>query len=234
MYVAGDPIPGYLAAPSDASPWPGVMVLHQGYGLDDDIRRITDRVAAMGYLAVAPDLVDGRGWRCLARLFRDLRRGHGEAIEKLESVIAWIRARADCTGQVGTIGFCLGGGFAFLLGARGEVDAAAPSYGLAPRDFTSSCPVVASYGARDRLHRGQAAKARRLLAEAGVAQDVKVYQTAGHSFMNQSDGDHRLVELISQPFLAVGYDREAAEDAWSRIEAFFREHLSAGHQPRPA
>ena len=88
LYIVGDPIPGYLATADGAGPFPGVVVLHQAHGLDDDIRRLTDRVASLGYLAVAPDLVAGRGWRCIAGLFRDLLRGRGEGVETAEAVIA--------------------------------------------------------------------------------------------------------------------------------------------------
>ncbi|HKY47114.1 MAG TPA: dienelactone hydrolase family protein, partial [Acidimicrobiia bacterium] len=63
--------------PSETGPWAGVVVLHQAFGLDDDIRRITDRLAALGYLAVAPDLLAEGGFRCLARLFLDVQRGQG-------------------------------------------------------------------------------------------------------------------------------------------------------------
>ena len=153
LYIAGDPIPGYLSVPESGGPWPGAVVLHQAFGLDDDIRRITDRVAAMGYLSVAPDLVAGGGWRCIARLFRDLSRGFGENVEKVEAVITWLRSRADCSGKVGAIGFCMGGGYAFLLGSKGQVDVTAPNYGAVPPELASSCPVVGSYGAEDRVTR---------------------------------------------------------------------------------
>jgi carboxymethylenebutenolidase len=200
--------------------------------LDDDIRRLTDRVAGMGYLAVAPDLVDGGGWRCLARLFRDVRRGRGESVEKVEAVIDWLTQRADCSGRVGCIGFCLGGGFAFLLGAKSLVDVAAPNYGMAAPDLTGSCPVVASFGGRDRMFRSNAARARRQLAAAGIDHDIEIYDQAGHGFMNQAEG-HPVIETLGRPLLAVGYQRAAAEDAWNRIERFFGRYLSDELQPPP-
>lgn len=232
LYIPGDPIPGYLASPRDGSPWPGVVVLHQAYGLDDDIRRITDRIADLGYLAIAPDLLAGGGWRCLARLFLDVRRGGGESVVKVEAVAEWLRLRADCAGPVGAIGFCLGGGYAFLLGAAGRIQATAPNYGLVPPDLSGSCPVIASFGGRDRVFRSQADKAKRALQAAAVDYDVKLYENAGHGFMNRTEG-HALVESLGRPLLAVGYQREAAEDAWQRIEAFFARHLSVEQQPPP-
>ena len=224
LYIAGDPIPGYLAVPVGTGPFPGVVVLHQAYGLDDDIRRQTDRVAALGYLAVAPDLVADGGWRCVAGLFLDLMRGRGEGVEKAEAVVDWVRRRADCDGKVGAIGFCLGGGFAYLLGLSGKLEATAPNYGRPPKALTGSCPVVASYGGRDRIFRRQAARVEKALDQEGIPHDVKVYPQAGHGFMNHSAG-HELLAVASRPFLAVGYDKDAAEDSWLRIESFFALHL---------
>lgn len=224
LYLAGDPIPGYLAAPDGTGPFPGVMVLHQAYGLDDDVRRHTDRVAALGYLAVAPDLVADGGWRCLASLFRDVRRGRGKGVERVEAVIDWLRRRAECNGKVGAIGFCLGGGLAFLLGLSGKIDATAPNYGRAPKRLVGSCPVVASYGGRDRVYARQAARVKKSLEENGIPHDVKVYEDAGHGFMNRDD-DHPILTAINRPILALGYHKESAEDAWLRIEDFFARHL---------
>jgi len=231
LYISGDPIPGYLSAPDNGGPWPGVVVLHQAFGLDDDIRRITDRVASLGYLAVAPDLVDGGGWGCIARIARDLWRGEGNNVDTVEAVITWLRSRADCSGKVGAIGFCLGGGYAFLLGAKQKVDVTASNYGQIPDDLANSCPVVASYGAEDRILRRGAQGARAALEEAGIDNDFKIYRGAGHGFMNQAEG-HRLIETLGRPLLAVGYRRDAAEDAWVRIEAFFAKYLNGERLPQ--
>lgn len=227
IYLTGDPIPGYLAMPSETGPWPGVVVIHQAFGLDDDIRRITDRLARMGYLAVAPDLLAEGGWRCLARLFLDVQRGKGAAVDAVEDVVEWITARSDCSGRVGVIGFCVGGGLAFLLGTSGTVDAIAPKYGKAPKAerLARSCPVVASYGRKDRVLAREASSVETALAAAGIDHDVKVYEEAGHGFMNQVEG-HRVMRVLTRPVMTVAYDRDAAEDAWARVEIFFERHLA--------
>lgn len=227
LYLPGDPIPGYLAMPADIGPWPGVVVLHQAFGLDDDIRRITDRLAGIGYLAVAPDLVAGGGLRCLARLFLDVQRGQGHSVDTVRDVVDWISGRSDCNGRVGVVGFCVGGGLAFLIGLTGSVDAIAPNYGKTPKAerLARSCPVVASYGRKDRVFARAAERAESGLTSARVDHDVKVYDVAGHGFMNQVEG-HRLMRTLTRPVMAVDYNRDAAEDAWTRIEAFFARHLA--------
>jgi carboxymethylenebutenolidase len=227
LYLPGDPIPGYLAMPSEIGPWPGVVVLHQAFGLDDDIRRITDRLAGLGYLAVAPDLLAEGGFRCLARLFLDVQRGKGDSVDTVRDVVDWISGRSDCNGRVGVIGFCVGGGLAFLIGLTGTVDAVAPNYGKAPKAerLARSCPVVASYGRKDRVFTKAAEVAETGLTSARVDHDVKVYDDAGHGFMNQVEG-HRLMNALTRPVMAVDYNRDAAEDAWTRIETFFGRYLS--------
>ena len=229
LYLPGDPIPGYLAMPSEAGPWAGVVVLHQAFGLDDDIRRITDRLAGLGYLAVAPDLLAQGGFRCLARLFLDVQRGKGDSVETVQDVVDWISGRSDCNGRVGVIGFCVGGGLAFLIGLTGTVDAVAPNYGKAPKAerLARSCPVIASYGRKDRWFAREADVAEKGLTSAGVDHDVKVYDDAGHGFMNQIEG-HRLMKTLTRPVLTVDYHRDAAEHTWTRIETFFARYLSGG------
>ena len=222
------PLPGYLAIPAGDGPWPGLVVIQDGLGMTADLRRITDRFAAAGYLALAPALYQ-RGLKaaCVVRAFRSFLAGSGPAVDDLIAARDYLAADSRCTGKAGSAGFCLGGGFCLLLAPRGVFDATAPSYGLLPKGLAAlrgSCPMVASYGARDRQLSGAAARLEAVLAEGGVPHDVKEYPGVGHAFMNDwaTPGPLRIVERIGR----LTYSEPEAEDAWRRILAFFGEHLT--------
>lgn len=219
----------YLAVPPVGDgPWPGVVVVHELFGLTDDIRQQADRLAAAGYLAIAPDLYTAGGaLRCLKGTFAALTKGSGPVVDDLQAVRRWLSGREDCTGRVGVIGFCMGGGFALLLAAQG-FDAAAPNYGPLPRDadrvLAGACPIVASYGAQDRGLRGTAGELERVLTGLGVEHDVVEYPDAGHSFLNRhSTGPFAVLERVA----GLSYHQPSAEDAWSRVLRFFDRHLRA-------
>lgn len=212
--------------PVGDGPWPGVVVLHEAFGLTNDIRQQADRLAAAGYLALAPDLYTAGGpWRCVRATFASLMRGQGKAFADIEAARAFLAARGDCTGRVGVIGFRMGGGFALLTAARG-FDAAAPNYGHLPKDaleaLRGACPIVASYGRRDPSLRGAAQDLERALTALEVPHDVKEYPDAGHSFLNRHNaGPFTVLERIG----GLSYHEESAEDAWGRILRFFETHL---------
>jgi carboxymethylenebutenolidase len=219
----------YLARPAGAGPWPGVVAIHEAFGLNDIVRRQADRLAAAGYLTVAPDLFgDGGAARCLVGTFRSMFSGKGKAVEDISAARRFLRDQPDCTGKVGVIGFCMGGGFALVTAASGW-DAAAPNYGVVPRNaeraLTGACPIVASYGKRDASMRGMATKLERTLTKLDIPHDVKEYASAGHSFLNDREVGPAPIARI-QRVLNVGPEPEAAADAWQRIERFFTEHLN--------
>jgi carboxymethylenebutenolidase len=121
----------------------------------------------------------------------------------------------------------MGGGFVLLTVGTG-FDAAAVNYGQLPTHmesiFAIACPVVGSYGARDRTLKNAAAKLERALTNAGVVHDVKEYPNANHAFLNDAPAGPRLL----RPLLRVAGmkpEPESAKDAWRRIDAFFYEHL---------
>jgi carboxymethylenebutenolidase len=220
-------LPGYLAVPTVAGPWPAVVVLHEVFGLNDDIRRITDRFADHGYLAFAPALFQ-RGPKpiCIVGAFRALATGSGTAVDDIVAAAEGLRVDERTTGRVGSAGFCMGGGFCLLLADRGVFDAIAPNYGPFPPATgvpSRSCPVVASYGADDRLLPNAAAKLEEGLAASGVARDIEEYPGVGHSFMNDwgTPSPLRMVERIA----GLHHSAPQAEDAWQRILAFFDVHL---------
>ncbi|HET6818810.1 MAG TPA: dienelactone hydrolase family protein [Mycobacteriales bacterium] len=214
----------YLATPAGPGPWPGVVVVHEIFGLTDDIRRQADRFAAAGYLALAPDLYSwGLTPRCLVATLRTLSTGSGRARDDIDAARRRLSEDSSCTGKVGIIGFCLGGGLALLVSPDG-FDAAAPNYGFLPKDpirrLEGACPVVASYGGNDRPLKGAADKLASTLGRLGVDHDVKEYPGARHGFLFKHHG----VTGLSEP-LFVAYDADAADDAWRRIFTFFDARL---------
>ena len=226
----GGMVPGYLAVPAGAGPWPGVIVIHEVFGVNDDIRRKADEMASHGYLALAPDLYRGESWlRCVRAIFRQLQAGRGPAFEALESARGFLAARTDCTGKTGVIGFCLGGGFALLCAPREGFAAVSVNYGMVPDDaerkLAGSCPIVASFGAKDK---GPAKKMpgrlERALVALDVPHDVKTYPDSGHRFMSDASG----VQAVLARATGMTYQPDDAADSWSRIYAFFGQHLSLG------
>ncbi|MEX5721520.1 dienelactone hydrolase family protein [Geodermatophilus maliterrae] len=217
----------HLAVPPvGEGPWPGVVVVHEAFGLTNDVRQQADRLAAAGHLAVAPDLFSAGGaLRCLRSTFRSLSRGEGPAFGDLEAARQFLATRADCTGRVGVLGFCMGGGFALVAATRG-FDVSAPNYGPLPDDaeavLRGACPVVASFGRRDVGLRGAAARLETVLTGLGVEHDVVEYPDAGHSFLNRHDaGPLSALERV----VGLAYHQPSAEDAWGRILRFLDRHL---------
>jgi len=226
--VAGGTAPGYLAIPSAGQgPWPGVVVIHEAFGLNDDIRQKADQFAARGYLALAPDLNDGKFWvRCVRSALGHLRAQSGPAFAVLEAARDFLAARADSTGRTGVIGFCMGGGFALLCAPRPGFSAASVNYGEVPKDaedaLAGACPIVGSYGGRDPMGTGHPERLQRALAVLEVPHDVKVYPGSGHRFLSESSGASAVLAKVTR----MSYQQADAADAWRRIFAFFGEHLS--------
>ncbi len=223
---------GYLAVPAAGpvpGPWHGVVVIHEAFGLNDDIRAKADQFAARGYLALAPDLYDGKSWvRCVLGAIRQLRAGSGQAFEVLEAARRYLAARDDCTGRTGVIGFCLGGGFALLCAPGGGYSVASVNYGDVPADAESalrgSCPIVGSYGARDQMGTKPPERLQRALTVLEIPHDVKVYPGVGHRFLTEPSGASGVLMGLAR----MNYVESDAADAWERIYAFFGEHLGAG------
>ena len=221
------PIDALLDIPQGNGPWPGVVVIHDivGYGPDNEL--ISQRIAQAGYLAITPNLyARGGRARCIPRVMRELLTKRGRALDDILAARDHLQSMPECSGRVGIAGFCMGGGFALIMSPNG-FGASAPFYGTPlPRNLSETldgaCPIVASFGSRDPLGIGAPDKLREVTAAKQITADIKAYRGAGHSFAN---------ELPAQPLLRVagfGFNRAAADDAWSRVFAFFGKHLGAG------
>ncbi len=224
-------MPIYLATPTGAGPWPGVVLIHDIFGMTTDLKNHADWLASEGFLAAAPDLQYwGLRTRCLFATLRQMSAREGSLFNDVTSLQRWLADREDCTGKIGVMGFCLGGGFAVLLSSGYGYGASSVNYGGVPEDaltlLANACPMVGSFGGKDEGLADAPIRLEQVLSEHGIDHDIKVYPDAGHSFLN----DHVRSEI---PLWAVvmgarsesPYHEASAVDARKRIVAFFETHL---------
>ncbi len=208
---------GYLAAPEGPGPHPAVVVIHEAFGLNDNIREIARRLANEGFAALAVDLFAGRNrmmcmFRFMSGLFTNSLNHQG--IKDLKAALTYLMQQPGVDAQrVGAIGFCMGGGFAIGWACTDDrLKVIAPFYGATPRPLTAvqrACPIVGSYPEKD-FTAGMARKLDTVLDAYQIEHDIKIYPDAKHSFFN----DQR-----------SSYNAEASADAWQRTLAFFKERL---------
>ncbi|MCD2152423.1 dienelactone hydrolase family protein [Rhodococcus cerastii] len=222
------PLRAILETPTTPGPWPGVVMIHEAFGLEEVMQRQAKRLAAAGFLTLAVDLYSAGGAkRCLVPTMTSMLRGHGKAFTDIEVARSWLVESPDCTGKIGVIGFCMGGGFAMV--SAGDFDAASVNYGQLPRKLdeavVDACPIVGTFGGKDFSLRGAAAKLETALSNAGIENDVKEYPTAGHAFLNDAEAGPKVLRPLER-ILGIGPDPVAAQDAWKRIDSFFERHLA--------
>jgi carboxymethylenebutenolidase len=211
------PMQAFLAIPPGTGPFPGLVVIHELYGLNANIRDIAGRIANEGYAALAVDLLSGANRAiCIVRIFyglliRPLKNG---VVGDLQAALDYLGAipEVDST-RLGAIGFCMGGSFALQLACTVDgLRAASVFYGQNPRPLEAigrACPLVGSYPERD-FTANAARQLEPLLERYQVPHDIKIYPGARHSFFNDQGS---------------AYHAEAAADAWQRTLAFFDGHL---------
>lgn len=227
----GGELSAVLGVPDGPGPFVPLVVVHEVFGIDEAMRDHLERLTRLGYLVLMPNLFSrGGARRCLVATFRALRSGSGAAFDDIEAARRMLLARTDTTDQAGVIGFCMGGGFALLLAGRGEYGAASVNYGMLPADLDDTldgaCPIVGSFGGRDRTLRGAAERLESALVARGIAHDVVEYPEAGHAFLNAYPAGSTLTRVMMKPIMGSGHRPVEAKDAWGRIDGFFRRTLA--------
>jgi carboxymethylenebutenolidase len=225
-------MPAYLATPAGEGPWPGVVVVHDALGMSTDVHNQADWLASEEYLALAPNLYYwGRRIRCLISTVR-----LGERpLSELHATRRWLAKHDRCTDKIGVIGFCMGGDFALMMAPRRHgFCASSVNYGGATEELERSlpdvCPIVGSYGAKDRWPglRRVPDRLESMLAAAGVEHDIKVYPDAGHGFLNHHDPTELPLWVMAIAKLAAAdYHEPSARDARRRIIDFFDVRLKS-------
>ena len=226
----GGSIPAaFYPVPGTAAPRPAVLVIHEILGLTPEMRRLAGGFADAGFVALAPDFLHGLGPKpfCIARFARGIGRPRrGRPYRQLDAAREWLAARPDVdAAAIGVAGFCIGGGFALLYAAGADVQVVAPFYPAVPATeaLRGICPVVASFGGRDRIFGGGGPTLVDRLETLGVEHDVRTYPDAGHGFMARYPG--ALGWINRQLPMHTEHDPDAAADAWQRTVSFFDRHL---------
>lgn len=214
----GTTLEGVLFRP-DAGPTrhPAVIIVHEAEGLSESIKDIARTFASNGYVALAVDLFTGRSKAmCMAKVLVGTIRGdqNGFGTSDVKAAIGVLQSQAGVDPErIGIVGFCLGGGLAINVAITdGRVKVIAPFYGANPSPLEAvrrACPVVGSYPRYDFTARS-GRRLRQALESYGIANDIKVYDGARHSFMHPS---------------SRAYDPVIGRDAMDRVFRFFARYL---------
>ena len=210
----------FVAWPAGKGAAPGIVVMHEWWGLNGQIRTIAKRLAQAGYVAIVPDLYHGKvADDDNPKLAHELSRGLAENAARGHSdgAIAYLKSQPRLAkSKIGTLGFCMGGRLSELEALHSpDVAACVMFYGLPESDPAKLAalrgPLQGHFGATDQgIGPDKAEALRQGLAQAGKAGEVFEYEGAGHAFMH--DG-------------RPSYHADAARQAWSRTLAFFQKHL---------
>jgi carboxymethylenebutenolidase len=222
----GTPIRTWVVYPERKDKAPVVIVIHEIFGLSDWIRAVADRLAADGFIAVAPDLISGRGPGGggtesttsrdeVVGLIRSLK--PEEVNVGLDAVRAWSARLPAATGKTATIGFCWGGARSFAYAvAQPDLNAAVVYYGSGPSELPTlasiKAPVLGLYGGDDARVNATIEPVAAEMTKLGKSYETEIYEGAGHGFLRDQAGRE-------------GANRRATEKAWPRTIAFLRKNL---------
>ena len=204
--------------PEGTGPFPGLVVIHEIYGLNDNIRGIATRFAEQGYAALAVDLFSNRNRAmCMMQIVHGMliRPLKNATLADLQSTFDFLQKQTGVdSNRIGVVGFCMGGGYALQLSVTEKgMKAASSFYGAVPKPleaFVEACPIMGSYPVKDFSAQG-ARELDAALEKNNIPHDIKFYENTMHSFFNHP---------------RTPIEEQAAADAWQRMLTFFETHLN--------
>ncbi|MFO0575038.1 MAG: dienelactone hydrolase family protein [Polyangia bacterium] len=236
------PMGCYLARPEGGGRHPGVLLFMEIFGINSHIRDVAARIARLGYVVLAPDTFHrtgpgielgynpegfSKGMPLLKQLKRD------EVLSDLRAAYEALHSRADVTGPIGAIGFCIGGHLTYLAAASLPIQAAASFYGggiagwdiplnqpaptitLTPGIAKNDCRILCLFGEKDgMIPAAQRTAIATALTDAGARHEIVVYPDADHGFFCDQRGS---------------FHAPSRDDAWQRVQALFAEELGGKH-----
>jgi carboxymethylenebutenolidase len=221
----GDNIDSWLVYPERPDKAPVVIVIHEIYGLTDWTRAVADQLAAEGFIAIAPDLLSGKGPNGKGSAAvdkdaaRELIRGldWNEIVRRLNAVAAYATALPAAAKQFGIVGFCWGGGTSFAYATeQSDLDAAVVYYGVSPATeklVRIKTPVLGLYGGDDNRVNATIPAAEAEMKRLGKNFTYEIFEGAGHAFLRAQDGKD-------------GANLKAAQQAWPLMLRFLKQTLS--------
>ena len=213
-----DTIEGFLAVPEKPGRYPGVIVIHEWWGLNDWVKEQTQKIAEQGYVVLAVDLYRGKT-ATDPNEAHELMRGlpQDRAVRDMQAAFDYLAARKDVTGRIGSVGWCMGGGYSLQLAIhQPRLAACVVNYGALPTDPNDiqqiGAPVLGNFGGQDHGITPADVKAfQKSLTALNRYVDIKIYDDAGHAFENPNN--------------QAGYKPADAADAWARTIAFLKKTL---------
>ncbi|MEW5977508.1 MAG: dienelactone hydrolase family protein [Acidobacteriota bacterium] len=221
---SASPVRTWVVYPERKDKAPVVLVIMEIFGLSDWIRAVADQLAADGFIAVAPDLVSGKGpggggtdsvssRDDVVKLVRGLTAE--EVVSRLHAVRDYAVRLPAANGRSATVGFCWGGAASFNYATiQPELNAAVVYYGTSPdvaKLASVKAPVLGLYGSDDARVNATVEPAQAEMKKLGKVYDVDIYEGAGHGFLRAQGGRE-------------GANRRASQQAWPRTIAFLRKH----------
>ena len=215
----------WVVYPESKEKAPVVLVIHEIFGMTDWVRAVADQLAAEGFIAVAPDLLSGKGSNgggtdsfaadevraAIQKLTPD------EVAERLDAVREYAIAQPSAKDKTATIGFCWGGGQSFAYAThQPKLNAAVVYYGTPPKDSSAlrkiRCPVLGLYGQADNRVTSTVEPTAKSMSELGKSYTHHEYENAGHGFLRQQSGRD-------------GANLKASRQAWGETIAFLKKNL---------